>query len=54
MTGTRNSFSRMVFEQDSSRPNFSWFDYHVQWFSDGSGEWEQYSESGEEIATGNW
>jgi hypothetical protein len=44
----------MVFAQDSSRENFSWFDYDVQWFSDGSGEWVQYNDIGEEIATGNW
>jgi hypothetical protein len=52
--GDRKSFRRTAYKKDSRNQFVNYVDYSAQWFSDGSGEWTQYSESGEAIATGTW
>ena len=54
VTGSRNLFFNRVDTVGRGVEHFTWIEYSVRWFSAGHGEWTQYTESGEEVASGNW
>ena len=49
-----NSFRKRVDTIGRGIEYYTWLEYSVRWYPDGQGEWSQYAEDGEEIASGNW
>jgi hypothetical protein len=52
--GSSNRFRKRVDTRGWGYEWYTWLEYSVRWYSDGRGEWTQYSESREEVASGNW